>query len=215
MTGRHSAVESRDTGAVRVAVRVAEFGVDASFKTLGDEVFQALGLAVELVEVIVEHTVKKSFDKAVMTDDLQRTAAAEGGQADPAMAFVFDQRVLGCSELLEHVGDRSGGDPQALRQGGRADAAALCPAKGEDGFQIVVNGFASPVDAWARAMRHGPRFAAAGRTAWAESAGHGYLWMFSATECFRGGLNTLASIRLGAALCGGDGDISQGGPEVG
>lgn len=118
MTLRHGAVEGWDAGAVGVAVGVTELGGDAGLEALGDEVFQALGLVVQLVQVVVEHAMKEGLDETVMADDLEGTAATQRREADAAVALVVDKRVLGGGELLQHVGDGGGRDFEALGQCG-------------------------------------------------------------------------------------------------
>src|ERR1700758_3221195 len=94
MAGGHGAVERGDTAAVGVAVWMAQLGGDAGFEALGDEVFQAFGLVVQLVRVVIEHAIEEGLDQAVVANDLERPAPALCREADTAMPLVFHQRVL-------------------------------------------------------------------------------------------------------------------------
>ncbi len=57
------------------------------------------------------------------------------------MAFVLDEGGRGGGELLEHVGDGCGGDAEAGGERGAGHAALLGAAEGEDGLEVVVDGF--------------------------------------------------------------------------
>ena len=173
MAGRHRAVECGDAGAMGVAVGVAQLGRYAGFEALGDEVLQALGFVVKLVDFVVEHAVQEGLDEAMVADDLQGAATTCVGETDTVVPLVFNQRVLGGGELLQHVGDRGGSYLQTIGQRGRADAAALGSSQGEDGFEVIVDRLAALVNAGARTVRHGARLAPGCGSGCAESAGHG------------------------------------------
>jgi hypothetical protein len=102
-------------------------------------VLQALGLVVQLVDLVVEHAMQEGLDEAVVTDDLEGAAAARGREPDTAVALILDQRILRRGQFLQHVGDGGRGHFQAFGQGGRADAAALAATQGKDGLEIVVD----------------------------------------------------------------------------
>ena len=57
------------------------------------------------------------------------------------VALVLDEGGRGGAELLEHVGDGCGRDTEAGGQGGAGHAALLGTAEGEDGLEVVVDGF--------------------------------------------------------------------------
>src|SRR6185437_15653099 len=78
----HGAVQSGDAGAMWIAVGVAELGGDPGFEALGDEVFQALGLVVQLIDFVVEHAIQEGLDETVVTDDLQGAAASRWRETD-------------------------------------------------------------------------------------------------------------------------------------
>jgi hypothetical protein len=108
MARGHGAVKRGYAAAVRIAVGVAQLGIDAGLEALGDEVLQALGFIVQLVDVVVKHAMKEGLYQAVMPDNLECAAPAHVGKTDTAMAFVFHQRALRGGQLLEHVRDGSG-----------------------------------------------------------------------------------------------------------
>ena len=139
MAGGHGAVEGGNAAAVGVAIRLAQLGINAGFKTLRDEVLQALGFIVQLVDFVVEHAMEESLDQAVVTDDFECPTAPGGRQADTTMTLVLDQRVLRGGKLLQHIGDGSRRYLEARGQRGAADAAALRSTQSEDGLQIIVN----------------------------------------------------------------------------
>ena len=76
MARGHRTVECGDAGAMGVAVGVAELGRYAGFEALGDEVFQAFGFVVQLVDFVVEHPMQEGLDEAVVPNDLQCAAPA-------------------------------------------------------------------------------------------------------------------------------------------
>ena len=65
------AVERGDGVAVRVELRVAELGGDALFESLGDEVFEALGLLVHFVPGVAEDLVKEGFEQSMVANDFE------------------------------------------------------------------------------------------------------------------------------------------------
>ncbi len=75
---RHLAFHGGDEVAVRVDLGVAEFGGDALFEALGDEVLEAFCLFVDLFDGVVEDLVEEGLDEAVVAHDFERAAFAGG-----------------------------------------------------------------------------------------------------------------------------------------
>jgi hypothetical protein len=88
---RHLALERGDGVAVGVEGGMAELGGDALLEALGDEVFEALGLFVDLFDGVVEDLVEEGLDEAMVADDFECAALAGGREQDAPVAFVFDQ----------------------------------------------------------------------------------------------------------------------------
>ena len=92
-----------------VVLRVAELGVDAGFEALGDEVLQALGFVVQLVDFVVEHAVEEGLDEAVVADDFEGAAASggeRGGRRDGVRTRPADSAAAAsfCSMLVMEAG---------------------------------------------------------------------------------------------------------------
>jgi hypothetical protein len=138
----HGAIERRDAVAVRVAGGVTELGGDAGLKFFRDEVLEAFGFVVQLVECVAEDFEEEGFDEAVVAHDLQRAAAAGGREPDAVATLVLDERTVLGSKLLQHVGDGGRSDTEALGKLGAADTALLAATERVDGFQVVVDGLA-------------------------------------------------------------------------
>lgn len=103
--------------------------------------FQLFGFVVEFFDWVAENFMQKSFDEAVMADDLDGALAACGGEADAFVALVVDLWALFGGQLLQHVGDRGGSDVEVRCYLSAADAAFSVCAEGEDRLQVVVDGF--------------------------------------------------------------------------
>lgn len=65
----HGAVEGGDAVAVGVLGGVAEAGGYAFFEAFGDEVFEAFGFVVEIVDGVVEDFEEEGLDEAVVAHD--------------------------------------------------------------------------------------------------------------------------------------------------
>ena len=154
MACRHRTVEGGDAGSMGVAVGVAELGRYTCFEALGDEVFQAFGFVVQLVDLVVEHPMQESLDEAMVANNLQCTAPARSGETDAAMALILDQRILRGSELLQHVGDGCRRHVEAVGQRGITHAVPLRAAQGKDGLQVIVDRLAALVDSGTWTVRH-------------------------------------------------------------
>ena len=75
---RHFAVHGGDAVAVGVEFGMAEFGGDALFEALGDEMLEALGFRVDFFDGVIEQFVEEGFDEAVVAEDLEGAAPASG-----------------------------------------------------------------------------------------------------------------------------------------
>ena len=67
----HSSVEFRNAMSMRIEFRVPEFGGDAFFESLRDEMFEALCLLMHFFYRVVEHLVKKGLDEPMVTQHFQ------------------------------------------------------------------------------------------------------------------------------------------------
>ena len=56
---------------VRVELRMTQLCVDTLLKPFRDEMFEALGLLVNLLEWVVQHFVEEGFDEAMMAHHLK------------------------------------------------------------------------------------------------------------------------------------------------
>jgi len=90
---------------MRINRRISEFGGDPCLKTLGDEVFQALGLLMHFFERVVEHLIKKCLDQSVVAHHFQSPPLACGGEQYAMMTLIFDKRRQARSQFLQHVRD--------------------------------------------------------------------------------------------------------------
>ncbi len=88
---------------MRVELGVAEFGGDALFEPLRDEVLEALGLLVHFVPGIVEDLVEEGLDEAMMADDLEGAFLSGFRELHAVVLFVDDQGWAEGGEFLEHV----------------------------------------------------------------------------------------------------------------
>ena len=59
--------------------RVPELGGNALFKSLGDEMFQALRLFMHFIDRVIEYLIKKCLNKPVVTHHLQGSLLPHGG----------------------------------------------------------------------------------------------------------------------------------------
>jgi len=137
------AVEGGDGVAMGVELRVAKLGGDALFKALGDEVLEALGFLMDLVPRVVEDSVEEGLDEAMVANDLEGALFSGFGEPDAVVLLVDDHGWLRGGELLQHVGDGRGGDGEMGGDFGAGDLALFASAELEDGFEVVVYGFAA------------------------------------------------------------------------
>ena len=68
---------------VGIELRVPELRSDALFKTLGDEVFQPLGLVMDLLDRKIQDLVEECLDQAMVAQDFKRAPFASGDSRTP------------------------------------------------------------------------------------------------------------------------------------
>lgn len=102
---------------MRVYFRVAEYRRDAIFKTLGDEVLQALGLIVYLVPGVLQNIVKKQFEQPVVAHQFPRTTFSGCCELNTVVLLIHNQSRPLRSEPLKHSGDRRSANSEPLRKG--------------------------------------------------------------------------------------------------
>ena len=119
---------------VRVDFGVAENGGDPIFETLRDEVFQPLGLVMDLVPGILQNVMQEEFQEAVMPHQFPRPPFPRGRKPDTSVLLVRNEcGPLRC-ESLKHSGHRGRSNFQPLGKSVRCDAQFLGTAQFEDGF---------------------------------------------------------------------------------
>lgn len=91
--GGEFAGEGRDAVAVGVEGWIAKLGGDALFEALADEMLEALGLVVDLVEGVIEDLEEEGFEEAMVAEDLEGAETAGFGEADAAVALVVHKGV--------------------------------------------------------------------------------------------------------------------------
>lgn len=82
---------------------VPKFISDAFLEALRDEVLQAFGFIVNLVDGIVENLIEKGLNQSMVADNLQRASLASAGETNPIMSLVIDKWWRGSCELLDHA----------------------------------------------------------------------------------------------------------------
>ena len=121
---------------MRVALGVAEAGVEAVEHPVGHDVLQHLGLLVDLVPGVAEVGDEEGLQQPVPAHDGQGAGAALGGQLDPAVALVAQQARVG--QLAHGLGGGGGRDAHALRQHREGDLG-VGPLPGRvDGLEAVL-----------------------------------------------------------------------------
>ena len=94
-----------DTASVRIQFRMPKLPGNSLLELLGDEMLQPLGLLVQFIDRVIEHAEKERLDQPVMANDLERPLSSTLGQADTPMRFVIHERLIGCGQLLQHIGN--------------------------------------------------------------------------------------------------------------
>ena len=131
MTGQR-AVERGDGVTVRVKLRVAKFGCDAFFESLGDEVLEALGLLMHLVPGVAEDLVKKGFEEPMMANDFKGAFLSGLGKLHAVVLPVHDERRFECGKLLQHVRHRRRSDGKIAGDFGAGNLALFASAEPKD-----------------------------------------------------------------------------------
>src|SRR3954462_13687379 len=94
-----------DAAPMRIEFGMPEFAGNPLLKFFGDEVFQALGLLVQFIDRVIKHMEEERLNQAMVTDNLEGPFSSSFGQANTTMGFIFHERAVGPSQLLQHVGD--------------------------------------------------------------------------------------------------------------
>ena len=76
---------------VRIDFRIAENGGNAVFKTLGDEVFQPLGLLMHFVPGILQNVMQEEFEQAVMADEFPGAAFSGRRESDTLVLLIHNE----------------------------------------------------------------------------------------------------------------------------
>jgi len=121
---------------VRVVRREPERAIDARLQLLRDDVLEAIGFVMDVVDVHAQGLGEVQLEQAVMPNDLERDALAGVGEMGATVRLVRQQ--VERRELLHHRGRRRGSDAEVLRE--RADRhAALSGLQLEDRLQVVLD----------------------------------------------------------------------------
>src|SRR3954447_18355460 len=105
MPSRKAPVFRRDTPPMRIEFRVAKFAGNSLFEFLRDEVLQTFGFLVQFVYTVIEYAKKECLDEPVMANNFKSSISAGFREPDTSMRLVLHERLIGGSELLQHVRD--------------------------------------------------------------------------------------------------------------
>ena len=124
--------------AVGIGLRVAEERVEAVEDFVGNGVFELLGLGIDGGPVHFEDVDEETFDEAVFAQDIERHAAALGGESDALAGAVLD--VAGVGERFHHGRHGARHDGEGL--GERAHRHELRASLGDQQhvLQVIFNG---------------------------------------------------------------------------
>jgi hypothetical protein len=125
VAGGERSVLCRNAPPMGIEFRMAEFSRNSLFEFFGDEVFQPFSFVMQFVYWVIKHAEEKRLDQSMMTDDLKGSLSSSFRQANASVRFIFHERLVGGSQLLQHIGDRSRGNLKPTRKLITADAAFI------------------------------------------------------------------------------------------
>ena len=83
-----------------IGLRIPQFGCDAIFQPLRDEMFQPFRLLVNLVPRVVEEIMEEALQQTMMAKNFQSSHLPGRRQTHAVMLFVLHEGRLLCRELL-------------------------------------------------------------------------------------------------------------------